>query len=150
MKQINRCIPILWLVSIVILALFYTQLPAQVGTHLNFNGDVDGWGAKSQLWIIPVIFLVIWFFLSLLLHYAPVWERTIQGETVEKSRSQRRDVLRTLVIVQLTVWVLYMVYLIGTINGKEGIPFWLMWLAYLAIGLTLVTRIVHVFKRNQA
>ncbi|WP_439673322.1 DUF1648 domain-containing protein [Staphylococcus pseudintermedius] len=113
MKQINRCIPILWLVSIVTLALFYTQLPAQVGTHLNFNGDVDGWGAKSQLWIIPVIFLVIWFFLSLLLLYTPVWERTIQGATVEKSRSQRRDVLHTLVIVQLTVWVLYMVYLIG-------------------------------------
>lgn len=62
MKQINRWIPVLWLVSIAILAVFYTQLPAQVGTHLNINGDVDGWGAKSQLWILPMIFLVIWFF----------------------------------------------------------------------------------------
>ncbi|WP_019166325.1 DUF1648 domain-containing protein [Staphylococcus delphini] len=150
MKQINKLIPVLWLISIVLLVLFYTQLPAQVGTHLNFNGDVDAWGSKSQLWIVPIIFLVIWAFLSLLLHYAPIWEHTIQGKAVEKSQSQRRDVLFILVIVQLTVWVLYMVHLIGTINGKEGIPFWLMWLAYLVIGLTLITRIVHVFKRNQA
>ncbi|QHW36272.1 DUF1648 domain-containing protein [Staphylococcus ursi] len=148
MKQINRWIPVLWLVSIAILAVFYTQLPAQVGTHLNINGDVDGWGAKSQLWILPMIFLVIWFFLSLLLHYAPVWERAIQGKTVEKSRSQRQDVLLILVIVQLTVWVLYTVYLIYLMNGKEGVPFWLMWLAYLVIGLTVVVRIVRVFKRN--
>ncbi|HEC2153671.1 TPA: DUF1648 domain-containing protein [Staphylococcus delphini] len=150
MKQINRLIPVLWGVSIVILALFYAQLPERVGTHLNLNGEVDAWDSKSHLWILPIIFLVIWAFLSLLLHYAPVWERNIQGKAVEKSQSQRRDVLLILVIVQLTVWVLYMVYLIGTINGKEGIPFWLMWLAYLVIGLTLITRIVHVFKRNQA
>ncbi|PCF43938.1 DUF1648 domain-containing protein [Staphylococcus delphini] len=150
MKQINRWIPVLWLVSIVLLVLFYTQLPAQVGTHLNFNGDVDEWGAKSQLWILPMIFLVIWAFLSLLLHYAPIWERTIQGKAVVKSQSQRQDVLLILVIVQLTVWVLYTVHLVYTINGKEGIPFWLMWLAYLVIGLTLITRIAHVFKRNQA
>ncbi|MDE9752876.1 DUF1648 domain-containing protein [Staphylococcus delphini] len=150
MKQINRLMPVLWGVSIVILALFYAQLPERVGTHLNLNGEVDAWGSKSHLWILPIIFLVIWAFLSLLLHYAPIWEHTIQGKVVEKSQSERRDVLFILVIVQLTVWVLYMVYLIGTINGKEGIPFWLMWLAYLVIGLTLITRIVHVFKRNQA
>lgn len=150
MRQINRLMPVLWGVSIVILALFYAQLPERVGTHLKLNGEVDAWGSKSHLWILPIIFLVIWAFLSLLLHYAPIWEHTIQGKVVEKSQSQRRDVLFILVIVQLTVWVLYMVYLIGTINGKEGIPFWLMWLAYLVIGLTLITRIVHVFKRNQA
>ncbi|WP_258058125.1 DUF1648 domain-containing protein [Staphylococcus pseudintermedius] len=41
------------MISIVILALFSTQLHSQVATHLNFNGDVDGWDAKSQLWILP-------------------------------------------------------------------------------------------------
>ncbi|EGQ3390874.1 DUF1648 domain-containing protein [Staphylococcus pseudintermedius] len=150
MKQINRCIPILWLVSIVILALFYTQLPAQEGTHLNFNGDVDGWGAKSQLWIVPIIMLIVWCFLFLLFKYLPIVERNIKGKVDVISHAQRRDTLMITLAVQLMIWVLYMVYLIGTINGKEGIPFWLMWLAYLAIGLTLVTRIVHVFKRNQA
>ncbi|MTV21646.1 DUF1648 domain-containing protein [Staphylococcus delphini] len=150
MKQINRLMPVLWGVSIVILALFYAQLPERVGTHLNFNGDVDAWGGKSQLWILPIIFLVIWLLLSLLLHYAPVWERNIQGKSIETSKAQRQDVLLILVIVQLTVWVLYTVHLVYTLNGKEGIPFWLMWLAYLVIGLTLITRIVHVFKQNQA
>lgn len=84
MKQINRCIPILWLVSIVTLALFYTQLPAQVGTHLNFNGDVDGWGAKSQLWIIPVIFLVIWFSIFVATLYASMGNALFKGQPLKK------------------------------------------------------------------
>ncbi|MFB3191293.1 DUF1648 domain-containing protein [Staphylococcus pseudintermedius] len=150
MKQINRCIPILWLVSIVILARYYAQLPTQVGTHLNLNGEVDDWGSKSHLWIVPIIMLIVWCFLFLLFKYLPIVERNIKGKVDVISHAQRRDTLMITLAVQLTIWVLYMVYLIGTINGKEGIPFWLMWLAYLAIGLTLVTRIVHVFKRNQA
>ncbi|UXS37246.1 DUF1648 domain-containing protein [Staphylococcus delphini] len=148
MKQINRLMPVLWGVSIVILALFYAQLPERVGTHLNLNGEVDAWGSKSHLWILPIIFLVIWLFLSLLLHYAPVWERNIQGKSIETSKAQRQDVLLILVIVQLTVWVLYTVYLVYTLNGKEGIPFWLMWLAYIVIGLMLFIRILRVLRRK--
>ncbi|UXS29572.1 DUF1648 domain-containing protein [Staphylococcus delphini] len=148
MKQINRLMLVLWGVSIVILALFYAQLPERVGTHLNLNGEVDAWGSKSHLWILPIIFLVIWLFLSLLLHYAPVWERNIQGKSIETSKAQRQDVLLILVIVQLTVWVLYTVYLVYTLNGKEGIPFWLMWLAYIVIGLMLFIRILRVLRRK--
>lgn len=90
MKQINRCIPILWLVSIVTLALFYTQLPAQVGTHLNFNGDVDGWGAKSQLWIIPVIFLVIWFFYLCCYSIRQYGNALFKGQPLKKSVTTSR------------------------------------------------------------
>ncbi|WP_242449751.1 DUF1648 domain-containing protein [Staphylococcus delphini] len=48
MKQINRLIPVLWLISIVILARYYAQLPAQVGTHLNLNGEVGGLGFEKS------------------------------------------------------------------------------------------------------
>ncbi|MEJ7541555.1 DUF1648 domain-containing protein [Staphylococcus intermedius] len=148
MKQVNRLIPVLWLISIVILALYDAQLPPQVGTHLTFNGEVDNWGPKSHLWILPITMLIIWCLLFLLFKYLPVIEHNIKGKIDGKSHAQRRDVLMITLVIQLTVWVLYTVYLIATMNGIEGIPFWLMWLAYAVIGVTLMIRMVRVVKRK--
>lgn len=148
MKRINRLIPVLWLISIAILAVFYMQLPDQVGIHINFNGEVDDWGSKRYLWIIPIVFLILWCFLFLLFKYLPVIERTIKGKVDEKRHAQTRDVLMITLVVQLTVWLLYTVNLIYTINGIEGIPYWLMWLAYFVIGVTLMVRMVRLVKRK--
>lgn len=148
MKRINRLIPVLWLISIAILAVFYMQLPDRVGIHMNFNGEVDDWGSKRHLWIIPIVLLMVWCFFFLLFRYLPVIERTIKGKVDEKSHAQTLDVLMIILVVQLTVWVLYTVNLIYTINGIEGIPYWLMWLAYFVVGVTLMIRMVRVIKRK--
>ncbi|WP_242449752.1 hypothetical protein [Staphylococcus delphini] len=55
--------------------------------------------------------------------YLPIVERNIKGKVDEISHAQRRDTLMITLAVQLTIWVLYTVFLIATINGKEGIPF---------------------------
>lgn len=45
----------------------YPQLPDKVPSHWNFNGEIDGWTAKSSaVWFYPLINLGLYFLMILL------------------------------------------------------------------------------------
>ncbi len=48
-----------------ILYLNYDDIPNIVPTHINYAGEIDGWGSKSSLWIAICVnvflLLLIWF-----------------------------------------------------------------------------------------
>ena len=68
MKKTSRMQKIVWLLSLlplVLTAVFYRSLPAQVPMHWDFDGAVD-YGAKAQLWVIAAmapLFSVMFYFL---------------------------------------------------------------------------------------
>jgi uncharacterized membrane protein len=47
------CIPVLYVISI------YSSLPATIPTHFNIKGEADGWGDKSSIWFITLLFPLI-------------------------------------------------------------------------------------------
>lgn len=51
------------------LASVWTQLPDQVPLHWNLQGEVDRWGSKSEMWLIPVFTTVL---IYILLTLAPL------------------------------------------------------------------------------
>ncbi|MFT5890922.1 MAG: putative membrane protein [Dokdonia sp.] len=53
--NIRKEIPLLCIVILPFLYLgyLYADLPETVPTHWNIDGDIDDWGSKSMLWIIP-------------------------------------------------------------------------------------------------
>ena len=51
-----------WLLFVfpaVITAVTFFQLPARIPVHWNLYGQVDRWGARGTLWILPAIILLI-------------------------------------------------------------------------------------------
>lgn len=44
-----------------LLGLFWNQLPEEVPVHWNLNGEVDRYGSKMELFILPVINVLIYF-----------------------------------------------------------------------------------------
>jgi hypothetical protein len=51
-------------VTILIIVLFYPQLPARIATHFNFQGLPDGWSPKSAVVLITMIPSVLIFILN--------------------------------------------------------------------------------------
>lgn len=47
--------PAILLAGVVYVAVRYASLPAEIPTHYNAFGEVDGWGSRGTLWIMPVI-----------------------------------------------------------------------------------------------
>ncbi|MFC4634167.1 SdpI family protein [Dokdonia ponticola] len=53
--NVRKEIPLLVIVILPFLYLgyLYADLPETVPTHWNLQGEIDGWGSKNMLWIIP-------------------------------------------------------------------------------------------------
>ncbi len=53
--NVRKEIPLLCMViaPFLYLGYLYADLPDTVPTHWNIDGEIDGWGSKSTLWIIP-------------------------------------------------------------------------------------------------
>jgi uncharacterized membrane protein len=54
--------PAILLAGIVYVAVRYAQLPAEIPSHYNFYGEIDGYGSRGTLWITPVIGITLPFF----------------------------------------------------------------------------------------
>ncbi len=50
--------PLMWYIvaaPFVYLAIIYGDLPEQIPIHYNLKGEVDGWGHKRTLWVLPIV-----------------------------------------------------------------------------------------------
>ncbi|MCL2510617.1 MAG: DUF1648 domain-containing protein [Bacteroidales bacterium] len=54
--------------------LFYNSIDSNAlfPTHYNFAGEVDGWGDRTSLWIMPLIALVFYVGLSIVQKYPKI------------------------------------------------------------------------------
>lgn len=59
--SLKKELPIILIVLIpfIYLAFIWNVLPEQVPIHWNANGEIDGWGSKATLLIIPFILPVL-------------------------------------------------------------------------------------------
>ncbi|MBS1623194.1 MAG: DUF1648 domain-containing protein [Bacteroidetes bacterium] len=60
---------VLWLLTllpIVYIIYIWPQLPAEIPVHYNLHGEVDGWGGRSTIFLMPGIMVVSYFLLLLL------------------------------------------------------------------------------------
>ena len=54
----------------VFVAFYYPKLPATVPLHFDAYGNTEGFGARSQVWIMPGISLFLYFFLPMGLRFS--------------------------------------------------------------------------------
>jgi uncharacterized membrane protein len=61
------------LILIVIGIIFYGQLPAQIPTHWNIYGEIDGWSSKNMVaFYMPIMYLLGYLFLSFIVFLDPL------------------------------------------------------------------------------
>lgn len=64
-EQLIELLAVMGMIILVLLpAFFYEELPESIPTHFGGSGKADAWGAKSSIWLLPVIGAVIYFTLT--------------------------------------------------------------------------------------
>ena len=65
---------ILMLLSMVIFLLIrYNSIPDVIPTHFNGAGEIDKWGRKSQILIIPIVGIFLYLFVTGISLYPSIW-----------------------------------------------------------------------------
>src|SRR5699024_8838719 len=77
---------ILFLSSLIYLLYVWADLPAKVPAHYNSLGEVDRWGSKWEMTILPIISAILWIGMTILEKYPHVYN--YMRLTEENTRAQ--------------------------------------------------------------
>jgi uncharacterized membrane protein len=104
--------PIIGLVLLpfIYLAMIYGQLPEEVPLHWNINGEIDRWGPKKQLWMIPFLLPCLSYLIFLVVPY-------IDPKKKIKKMGAKYQQLKFIFVLFMTLLALLIIY--ATENQTE-------------------------------
>src|ERR1700722_14046866 len=94
------------LAALLVLAIFanvaihWEQLPDRVPSHYDASGHPNAWGIKSGIWVLPILALALYAFLTVLSGFAARFNMPL---AVDRTDPEALRLLRRLVIVLKTV-----------------------------------------------
>lgn len=68
-KFLDGLTVMIFLAVVIYLITQYSTLPDRVPGHYDGEGNVDRWGSKMELWILPIVGAVLWIPMTILERY---------------------------------------------------------------------------------
>ncbi|UXR78196.1 DUF1648 domain-containing protein [Staphylococcus sp. IVB6227] len=144
MKKVNLFIPVLWLGAVIYLTVVYGNIPSQIGTHYGAHGMPDQYGAKSSLWSLPLIFMLIWTIITIMVRYLPKIERNLKGKNERNTATLGTEMITTLFMIEVGVWLLFVTNVYYLSHGKSYLPPYLL----TAVLIVLLVYIIGLFLKR--
>ncbi|MGB5204279.1 MAG: DUF1648 domain-containing protein [Eudoraea sp.] len=135
------------LITIWILTLMnYSNLPETIPTHYNGAGEVDGFGAKSNILALPIVASIIFLGLKIISKYPHIYNypTTIRTKKPSEQYTNATKLLRYLNFIIVLIFGLIVLRTIQYSNGNaDGLGVWFL---PLTMGLIFVPVIYFVKK----
>lgn len=79
LQLVLEIIGLLFLVGmIVFIYTHWDQIPQQVPMHYNARGEIDSWGSKYQIFILPIISILLYSFITVISFFPQIWNVPVQ------------------------------------------------------------------------
>ena len=122
----------------------FLKLPTTIPTHFNALGQVDDYGNKLTLLILPILATIIYFGLSQLNKYPHIFNY-ITKITEDNAQKQYSIVTRMLRFIKLAILIIFSLIILftylTTIGVTNGLGFWFLPLTF---GLLLIPTIISI------
>jgi hypothetical protein len=134
----------------VLVLMYWSQLPDRIPTHFNAVGEVDDWGPKGMLWLLPAINIVLVPGILVLQRFP--WVANIPI-TINASNAdyQYGLIIRLLSILGLSVAVIFLLILIETLavafGGRGPLGIWMLPVLIAPIILSLFWYLLAMVKQ---
>ncbi|MQR95848.1 DUF1648 domain-containing protein [Fictibacillus phosphorivorans] len=138
----------LLIVGIMSLISDWAGIPDTVPTHFNAAGDPDGWGSKSNLWILIVIGVVTWLLLTVLEKYPHIYNYfNLTEENVERQYKNARMMINVMKN-EILLFFVYMTWACSKVakGVSEGLSVWVLPIFIVGITSTIAFFIVRSIK----
>lgn len=121
-KMMDRISLLLIVINMIYLIGVWNTLPEQVPIHYNFKGQVDGWGGKSVIWLLPTISFILWFGLTMMERVPHFFNYPI--EITEKNAAFQYKNARMMSVFLKVEMILFFLYTswesVHVAKGNEG------------------------------
>ena len=116
------------LLPFIYLAFIWNDLPEKVPMHWNFQGEIDGWGSKGQLIIIPILLPLLMYVVMLVTPIIDPKKRIAQMG----GKFYQLKFMLVLLMSALALLILYLARTQGVFNTQ--IMYTLMGLLFIVLG----------------
>lgn len=135
------------LIGIWILAILsFSDLPESIPTHFNGAGEADGFGERTNIFVLPIIGTITFIGLTLLNKNPHIFNypKTITNENALNQYSNATRMIRVLKLIIIFVFGLILVRTLQNTNGNaDGIGTWFL---PLTIGLFVIPTLYFLIK----
>lgn len=100
------------------------NIPDKIPGHYDFAGNVDRWGNKSELWICPIITVILYIGLSIIEKFPQIWNTGV--EVTEKNREQVYGILRNMLVTLKGIMVAVFVFITVYSKSAKPMPIWFL------------------------
>ncbi len=126
------------------LAFGWKAIPEQIPGHYNAAGLIDRWTDKKELFVLPIIALIMYVGITVLEQFPRIWNTGIR---ITKQNARR--VYRTLKNMIATIkWQMVLSFIVITLYSSlaKPLPSWFTALCLILIFGTLIGFFIRLFK----
>ncbi|PJO41104.1 DUF1648 domain-containing protein [Lysinibacillus xylanilyticus] len=139
----------LFVLSILYIFVMWGKLPEEIPGHFNGAGEVDRWGSKIELLILPFIGLFLWILLGLLekAPYMHNYPARLNESNVEAFYLNSRKGLNEIKNLCLILFAAISFQMIRIALGEaENIGWWFLPIVIIVIAIPIIKGIVATTK----
>ncbi len=103
----------------VVVLLKYSTLPERIPTHFNIKNEVDGYGAKDTIFILPIIGSVVFLLLSVINRFPHYFNYPIQI-TEENALRQYQLATRLIRLIKTGIGFTFLCIVFMTFEAIDG------------------------------
>lgn len=139
----------IFLSAIIYLVLSWSHLPNQVPGHYNGAGEVDRWGSKGELLILPIIGFFLWGFMTIFERFPHVhnYPARMNETNVRAFYLGSRKLLNSLKNICLIAFS-YIIFqqIRGAYGESDSLGPWFLPVLIVATGLPIIWNIIKRSK----
>jgi uncharacterized membrane protein len=133
-------------------ACVFFKLPATIPIHFNASGQVDNYGSKATLLILPVLGTLLYLGLAQLNKYPHIFNY-VTDITEDNARKQYTIATRILRFIKLAILFVFSVIILFTyltaIGVTKGLGFWFLPLVFVLFTVPTIVGISQSLKKKE-
>jgi uncharacterized membrane protein len=106
------------------LILNWNSFPGKLPAHYNFAGEIDRWGNKSELWICPILAVILFVVLTALEFFPQLWNTGVQ--ITDKNQERVYRILKNMLVTLKGVTVGVFSFITVSSALARPMPVWFL------------------------
>jgi len=130
----------------------YAALPATIPIHFNLKAEIDNYGSKATLFILPVIITIVVAGLTILGRYPHIFNypKKITAANALEEYSKATGLLRIIKLVIAVFSLIILFFIVQSAKaGHSTLPWWIIPLFMMAMIIPVVITIISSFSNKK-
>jgi uncharacterized membrane protein len=128
----------------------YASLPNTIPTHFNFAGQVDNYGSKNTILLLPLVGTLLFFAMTLLVRYPHIFNYPVRI-TEKNAKIQYTLAVRLLRLMKLAILAVLVAIITSILRAVRGGPSGMgFWFLHLVLAFLIALTGFYLYKSFRA